>query len=116
MTRATVITDKKELIRTLVKWVIIEPVSADHVRRGRIVWQDGVSDTHFEFPTCRAIGNRILDMQAEGLRPRDIADRLNQDGLRTIRGQPWTVAAVTMRIKQCLRRTASGNGRQGRSS
>ena len=37
---------------------------------------------------------RILELQRDGLTFRAIADRLNEEGVPTIKGQPWNQASV----------------------
>ena len=41
----------------------------------------------------------ICDLAARGLKPGQIAVRLNAQGHRTVRGNPWTYAAVTTVLK-----------------
>lgn len=38
--------------------------------------------------------NRITELRAEGLTNRQVAKRLNEEGLLTPTGKPWTLAAI----------------------
>jgi len=40
------------------------------------------------------VKERILELQRDGLTFRAIADRLNEEGVPTIKGQPWNRASV----------------------
>ena len=93
----TIVQDKKELVRTLVKAVIMESVRGDEVRRGRIVWQDGAEDTPFALPTRTSVRNQIHQLASDGHRPREIAARLNQLGVPNLQGRPWSAETVAKR-------------------
>jgi len=103
---ATTVHDKKELIRTLVEAVVIETLTRETVR-GHVVWQDGGPDTAFELPRRDSVRKQILQLAAEGLRPREIAVRLNDLGVRNLQGHPWSAEAVARRIKEYQRRSAN---------
>ena len=45
---------------------------------------------------------RILELQREGLTFRAIADRLNKEGVPTIKGQPWNQASVARAVAEAL--------------
>ncbi len=81
----------------------MEPLDRGDVRRGRIVWQDGVADTPFELPTRDSIRRRIRELTASGLHPRAIAERLNQDGLKTRQGRRWSAELVAARLRRLER-------------
>lgn len=100
----TTVHDKKELIRTLVKAVVMETLPHDQLRRGRIVWQDGAEDTPFQLSTRESVRNRIIQRAAEGLPLPRIAERLNREGLRTLQGSAWSSETVWKRIKEHQRR------------
>ncbi len=108
---ATTTHDKKELIRTLVQAVVIDTMTPEQVRRGRIVWQDGTPDTPFELATRESVRTRILQLKADGLRNDQIAERLNQGCLQTLQGNPWSGETVRKRIKEHERRCARATDR-----
>ncbi len=89
----------------MVQAVVIDTLTPEQLR-GRIVWQDGGPETPFELPTRESVRTRILQFKAEGLCHPEIAERLNQEGLRTLQGQPWSADTVRKRIKEHERRCA----------
>jgi DNA invertase Pin-like site-specific DNA recombinase len=104
----TTVQDKKELVRTLVKAVVMESMSRDQVRPGHIVWQDSIADTRFELATRESVRTRILELKAEGLRHPEIAERLNQEDVKTLQGNPWSGETIRKRIKEYERRCTRG--------
>jgi hypothetical protein len=63
-------------------------------------------DTPFELPTRDSIRTVILTLAADGLHPREIAERLNQLGLKSLQGKPLSAKTVAKRITEDERRCA----------
>lgn len=92
---STSIEDRKELLRTMIEEVVVEERSREVIRL-RVIWTDLSSDTPIEARLSRHAYPLIRRWSADGVRAREIAERLNQQGLRTGRARPWSSKAVAM--------------------
>jgi hypothetical protein len=59
-----------------------------------ITWADGSEATAIEVPLMRFAHRRIAEMAEDGLGNAEIARRLNDLGLETLRGKPWSTSTV----------------------
>jgi DNA invertase Pin-like site-specific DNA recombinase len=95
--------DRKEIVRTLLTDVIIEERTKEYLV-GRIRWADGRPDTQITVRLGPWAHRRIAELAAEQLSPRLIAARLNDEGLRTLRGREWTRPTVEAALRSLRRR------------
>lgn len=96
--------DRKAMLRVAIEMVTLEPIDLPVCStRVRIQWCSGTVDEriverasyqHLTAPRPTALLDRVRAMLDEGLSNVEIAQRLNDDGLRTARGNVWTAAAV----------------------
>lgn len=95
--------ERKTLLRMLVKQVTISPVDVPRLAtRLQVLWQTGaVSDftiprpsKYNVFRTADDALQLIEELCQKKVPDVEIAEDLNQRGLRTGKGRPWTVAAV----------------------
>jgi DNA invertase Pin-like site-specific DNA recombinase len=98
--------ERKEIVRTFVKTVIVEERSPE-VIHARIVWADGAPDSCVEARLFRYAHRMIVELAAEGSCAGEIAERLNELQLMVLRGGPWSEQAV----KGFLERRVRGAGR-----
>src|SRR5262249_16041519 len=92
--------DRKEILRSLVSRVVVEEKREGFVRL-TIHGADGGRQTRLEvnLPTPYA-GRRIRELT--GLSPRDIAAKLNEEGLRTQKGKLWSAPVVLARLPEAV--------------
>jgi len=93
--------DRKELIRMVVDRVVVE---RSNERVGvRIVWKDGSESTELELKLTPLVQKRMLELEADGHPPAEIAEILNQEGYRTRRDGPFSADTVRKNL-QTLKR------------
>ena len=85
--------DRKEIIRMLIDRVEYLGRTPEVVR-ARIIWSDGSQPSEVEGRLLRYAQRRILELTAQGLGNSAIAKALNDAGLETSRGKPWTMNTV----------------------
>ena len=85
--------DRKEIIRMLVDRVEYLGRTSE-ILRARIIWSDGAEPSAIEGRLHRYSHQRILELAARGLGNAAIAKALNDAGLETSRGKPWTTNTV----------------------
>lgn len=89
--------DRKEIVRTLADRGVVEKQSDDvicvTIRRA-----DGEPDVRLEVKLVKYAYRMIAELAASGLEPAEIARRLNEEGLCTHKGQPWSERTVGRRI------------------
>jgi DNA invertase Pin-like site-specific DNA recombinase len=85
--------DRKEILRMLVDRVEYLGRTPE-VLRARIIWSDGSEPSEVEGRLHRYAHRRILEFAAQGLKNSAIAKALNDAGLETSRGKPWTMNTV----------------------
>lgn len=85
--------DRKEILRSLVERVLVTAKTAETIS-ATITWTDGSEPTAIEVPLMRFAHRRIAEMVEEGLGNAEIARRLNELGLETSRGKPWSTRTV----------------------
>jgi len=98
--------ERKEVVRTLVKTVIVEERSPE-VIHARVVWADGAPDSCVAARLFRYAHRMVVELAAGGSSAREIAERLNELQLTVLRGGPWSEQAV----KGFLERRLRGAGR-----
>lgn len=107
--------DRKAMLRLVIEMVSLEPIDIPvRSTRLRIQWCSGAVDERIIERAPHPVGqlapaapvDRIAAMLDEGLSNEQIAQRLNDEGLRTVRRKPWSAAAVAhVRQNHRLRRT-----------
>ncbi len=85
--------DRKEIIRSMVERVVVSAKTTETIS-ARITWADGSEVTAIEVPLMRYAHRWIAEMAGEGLANAEIAERLNNLGLKTSRGKSWSTATV----------------------
>jgi hypothetical protein len=91
---AMTIQDKKECLRCLIEQVFLE--SRGKVIRARVGWYGGVV-SELDVPkylfSAPHLYHRVRDL-ARSHTDAEIAEQLNEAGLRTVKGRPWTARRV----------------------
>ena len=87
--------DKKELFRTLMKHVVVEDQDRERIR-AHIVWADDGVQTPLDVRLNGYANRLIQELHAQGVDPTDIAKRLNDEDVLTLRSNRWTRQAVLM--------------------
>lgn len=86
--------DKKELLRCLIDRVYLR--REEKIIRAEVVWQGGARST-LDIPkylfTPSAIYHRVMDLAATNS-DAEIAEQLNAEGLKTVKGREWTARRV----------------------
>lgn len=101
----TTFRDRKEIIRRMLKWVVVEERTPEKIR-ARVVWADGTAATIVEAPLFRAAYPTMGRLAAEGLLPGAIATALNSDGYRTARGRAWSADSVRAALNRMRQKKA----------
>ena len=89
----TQLRDRKELIRILVRTVIIEEWGTERVRI-RIGWADGAPDQLVDVWLPAGIARLVGEAREEGTSFAEIAVTLNEMGIRTKKGRVWAAKEV----------------------
>jgi len=91
--------ERKQIMR-----LVIDEVGVVERDREKVVleitWADGGPPEYVEARLNGFAQARLRELIAEGLAPEAIADRMNEMGLVTLRGLPWTVNAVLMAMRR----------------
>jgi len=96
--QTTTNTDRKYLLRLIVKQVIVDQKREQGKVWFQINWQTGACTQHIFTRTCISyrehgeaarIEQRVRELHANGVNDRLIAETLNAEGLRTTYGQPF---------------------------
>jgi hypothetical protein len=85
--------DRKELVRMLVRAVLVEAVNRERVLL-RIRWNDGVQDTEVAVLLPRGVERLIMGLYLGGETLHNIAAKLNDQGIKTARGNVWGCKSV----------------------
>jgi hypothetical protein len=85
--------DRKEILRTLVERVVVTNRTPETVSM-LVYWADESEPTPVEARLARYAHRLIFELAAQGLKNVEIAKRLNENGLTTSRGKPWTRETV----------------------
>ncbi|HSH77007.1 MAG TPA: recombinase family protein [Herpetosiphonaceae bacterium] len=118
----TTAADRKQILRLIIKEVIVD----GHRVRGqvwfRINWRTGATSEHHlmrnvisydEYSELEALQERVRELNAQGLMDSEIAARLDEEGFRTARGRTfsselvwelrkrWGVPTVKVNGKEC---------------
>jgi len=95
--------DRKAMLALVIEAISLTPIDIpQRSTRVRVAWKSGAvteldvprPDRRERLRTPPESRRRLSELAAAGLRDEEIAERLNAAGLRTGRGQPWTVHAV----------------------
>ena len=89
--------DRKELLRILVRGIIVEERTAERLRL-RIQWIDRVEDEFVDVWTQRGVDRLMNELFADGVSSEAIATRLNSMGLKTRRGNVFTAKRVRQAV------------------
>ena len=95
--------DRKQILRTMVKAVVVE----DRIKRGRrtermtarVVWADGHQDSHLEVKLLPYAYDLIAQFDDAKCDAGEIANRLNSAGLVTNQANAWTRDTVAHAIR-----------------
>ncbi len=85
--------DRKEILRTLIRHVIIDEEDKERIRV-RIVWADDESETPLEIFLTAHAHRLIGELHAQGVDPSEIAKHLNDLQIFTLKFNRWTRNAV----------------------
>lgn len=96
-------TDRKQIIRTVVRQIQVEERTLQHVV-ARIVWADGHAETTVEVKLNGYAKMLVEQLHAEGMQAAQIAERLNELGVPTARGTTWTKNVVAQKLKRSMNR------------
>jgi hypothetical protein len=107
--------DRKEILRAVMKAVIIEERTRE-VIRAKIVWAESGKDTAVEARLSRYAYPFIEEWAAGGATSREIAGRLNEMNLLTRRFRPWSKEAVAAFLRGLRKRSSSPRGELGGAS
>jgi hypothetical protein len=107
--------ERKVMIRMLISAVIIDSFSRE-IALARIVWSDGEPDTTVEVKLPCYAHRVARQLQAEGLTHQEVADRMNDMGLLTEKGRPWSVSSVAQVKKAKCRRRVHRRGPKSQSN
>jgi hypothetical protein len=100
--------DRKELLRILVRRVVVEERAAERLRL-RIEWTDDANPTPVEVWLQQGVDRLIEELSASGLTHEEIAARLTDLGVNTRRGNGFT----EKRVRQALYHRARPRSAQG---
>lgn len=109
----TTIQDRKQIARLVIHRVVMQHRDEERVVLN-IEWADGGA-TQAVVTTPGYTNRIVLEMVAEGLDTRAIADRLNARGIGTLTGRQWTRNVVAGKIRQ-LNSGGSRRERGGRAA
>lgn len=85
--------DRKQLISTVVEAVIVEKRTKERIL-ARIVWANGDPDTRLDIKQSPYAHRRIGALHRRGKDVAAIVAALNEEGLFTRQGNPWTADSV----------------------
>jgi hypothetical protein len=97
--------DRKEILRAVVKAVIVEERTREAIR-AMIVWEDGSADSPVEAKLSPYAYPFIKRWAAGGTSSREIARRLNEINLLTRRSRPWSKEAVEAFLRVSRKRSS----------
>jgi DNA invertase Pin-like site-specific DNA recombinase len=95
--------DRKELVRILINRIVVEERARERVRL-RFVWNDGAQDTVHEVLLSPYANRIISEMAGHGVNPAAIANRLNEQGVKTRYQTSWSATNVRWAINRMRRR------------
>ena len=111
--------ERKQILRLVVREVVLDQKREHGQVWMRIVWQTGATSEHRlqrrvrSYAECAAterLEQRVRVLNAEGRMDREVADVLNAEGIMSARGVPFTGETVHLLRKQWGIRTAKLNG------
>jgi hypothetical protein len=85
--------DRKEILRTLVERVVVTGRTPETIS-ALVYWADGSEPTEVEAHLARYAHRFIFQFADDGLSNVEIAKRMNEIGLKTLRGKPWSRETV----------------------
>jgi DNA invertase Pin-like site-specific DNA recombinase len=99
--------ERKELVAALIQRVAVGPCSRDAAPL-RIEWRDVPDDLVVEAPLLGYCERIALGLRKQGLSFKEIAERMNADGLRNRNDCLWTKFAIIQAIERAERRSLEG--------
>ncbi len=117
--RAATPAERKQILRLVVREVVLDQKRERGQVWMRIVWQTGTASEHRlqrrvrSYVECAAAGQleqRVRALNAEGRMDREVADTLNAEGIMSARGVPFSGETVHLLRKQWGILTAKING------
>ncbi len=85
--------DRKELLRAVIKAVVVDEWGSDSVR-ARIIWKIDGTETPVEVRRWEYFRQQVRSLTANGLDPSQVAQEMNRCGLRNKLGWPWNREGV----------------------
>ncbi len=119
--KTTKASDRKRVVRILVRDVWLLQEEEPRRTKVRIQWQTGaVTEDYverplpigFRFRTAPDVVARLRGMAASHQHPREIAEALNREGLQTAQGKPFTPNRVSALLAEWRRRDTRNKTRQ----
>lgn len=106
--------DCKQILQTVIDHVAIH--SRDLLKvTGHVVWKDGTPPTPIEAKLNRQGHAIIAQLAAEGVAIPEITRRLNDAGIKTMKGRAWTTNSVWIALRRIRNRSdTKPNNRSGR--
>src|SRR5438876_1176070 len=102
--------DRKQLIRMLIKKVVVEKVEPERVEL-HILWADGRPCKVIELFRSPYFHRLMLEWHIEGLSPQVMVERLAAIGAHTQQGNPWSLDTVKKTLAILVKRARlSGKG------
>jgi DNA invertase Pin-like site-specific DNA recombinase len=96
--------ERKRIVRFLIQEIILDQKRSRGRVCIRIIWQTGAVSEHSiqrrvhsyndDYENCGALKDRIAQLNAEGLMDKQVAAVLNNEGVMSARGQPFTYENV----------------------
>ena len=117
--RAAAPTERKQILRLVMREVALDQKRERGQVWMRIVWQTGATSEHLlqrrvrSYAECAAaerLEQRVRELNAEGRMDREVADALNAERIMSARGVPFRGETVHLLRKQWGIRTAKING------
>ncbi len=97
--------DRKEIVRLVVEVVLIEERSDEQIR-ARVIWTDDTPDTTLDIKLPPYGRKLIREWFYDGLDAVEITRQLNDRGIVTTQGNPWSKPTVQGVIRQLTRQAS----------
>lgn len=94
--------DRKQILRVMIAAVQLEERDLERIC-GRVIWADQAPDASFEVKRNAYTKRLIKELADQAYSPIQIADRLNQLNIRTLRGRLWDWKTVDHWLKRLER-------------
>jgi len=95
--------DRKEIARTMLANATVQERTREQIR-AKIRWADGGDDVEIVVRLGPFAYRRIAELFASGLSPREIEEKLNSEGLLTLKRNSWTRPTVEAALRSLKKR------------